>query len=156
MRQHRIDVTAHSFAVPSAVWALLRDGASWPTWSPIDSYELEQAGREEKDGLGSIRWFRTKRATSTAKLREEIVEFTPERRMQYVVLEGLPVQDYTGTIDLTPDQDGTGTSIRWRASFSANPLLGWLVRRSLTGVLTACAQGLAEHAARQSSAPSNG
>lgn len=146
MGQHRIDVTAHSSAAPSAVWALLRDGASWPVWSPIGTYELEKPGQDETDGLGSIRWFRTKRATSTANLREEIVEFVPERRMRYVVHSGLPVQNYTATIDLTPGQDQSGTSIRWRASFSANPLLGWLVRRSLTGVLTASARGLAEHA----------
>lgn len=145
MTEWRIDVTAHSVAGPYAVWSLLRDGSSWPTWSPIGSYELERPGSDEADGLGSIRWFRTKRPTGTANLREEVVEFVPEHRLRYVVREGLPVDDYTGSVELTAEPSG-GTTIRWQARFSAGPVLGRLVRRSLTGVLAKCANGLAQHA----------
>ena len=44
MGRQKIDITVPSAAPPAAVFALLADGASWPAWSPIDSFELERPG----------------------------------------------------------------------------------------------------------------
>ncbi len=56
-RQH-IEVQVHTRAKADAVYALLRDGTSWPRWTSIDSFELERAGEREPEGLGAIRIFR--------------------------------------------------------------------------------------------------
>jgi uncharacterized protein YndB with AHSA1/START domain len=149
MGEYRIDAYAETSASPEDVWRLLADGASWPTWSPIGSYELEKPGHEEKDGLGSVRIFSTRRTFQTARLREEVVEFEPPRRFRYAVRSGLPVRDYVGTVEL--EGTGGGTTIHWYSSFSAGPLLGRLVHRSLRPVITACATGLARHAEESTS-----
>src|SRR5207248_1312144 len=41
MHRHHIEQTAHTTADPASVYALLRDGATWPAWGPIESFELE-------------------------------------------------------------------------------------------------------------------
>lgn len=58
VRRQHIDVQVHTQADAGTVYALLRDGASWPTWSPIDSFELERTGAQEAEGIGAIllRW----------------------------------------------------------------------------------------------------
>ncbi|WP_436771864.1 SRPBCC family protein [Yinghuangia sp. YIM S09857] len=145
MAGYRTEATARSSAPPEAIWALLADGPNWPTWTPIGAYKLERPGPADRDGLGSIRIFSTKRPTGTVHLREEIVEFEPGKRLRYVVHSGLPVRGYEGTVELFPDSDGT--TITWSSVFEANPLLGRLVRRSLQGVVEACAKGLADRAA---------
>ena len=35
-----IDIRATADASPDAVWRLLDDSATWPDWTPIDSFEL--------------------------------------------------------------------------------------------------------------------
>ena len=69
-------------AEPSVVYALLRDGASWPEWSPLGSFELERAAEDEPEGLGAIRVFRTGWITN----REEIVELVPTGGSSYAAL----------------------------------------------------------------------
>ena len=68
MGSQQIDVQAKTTASPSRVYALLRDGASWPTWSPIGSFELEQPAADEPEGLGAIRVFITGTAVLTVLL----------------------------------------------------------------------------------------
>jgi hypothetical protein len=138
----RIDASAHSSADAGAVYALLADGATWPTWSPIDSFTLERPGDTAREGVGAIRVFRTGRITS----RERLVELVPGRRLSYVLLSGLPLRDYRADVDLTPN--GTGTDIRWRSSFTAKiPGTGWLYRRQLGRFIQRMVDGLAARAA---------
>ncbi|PZF82455.1 SRPBCC family protein [Jiangella anatolica] len=142
MGVQRIDVTATTTAPPGAVYALLRDGASWPGWSPIGSFELESPGQDGGESLGAVRVFRTGRVAS----RERLVELVPDRRLSYVLLSGLAIEDYRADIDLAEGPDGT--TIRWRSSFRAKvPGFGGLYRRTLTKFIQQCAGGLAEHAA---------
>jgi hypothetical protein len=136
-----IDVTARSRADAHTLYALLADGASWPAWSPIGSFELERPGESDREGVGAIRVFRTGRVTS----RERLVELAPDRRLSYVLLSGLPLRGYRADVDLTPD--GAGTEIRWRSTFSAKVLgTGWLYRRILGRFIQRCADGLAARA----------
>ncbi|SDU61770.1 SRPBCC family protein [Jiangella alkaliphila] len=142
MGVQRIDVTATTTAPAGAVYALLRDGASWPDWSPIGSFELESPGEDGGESLGAMRVFRTGRITS----RERIVELVPERRLSYVLVSGLAIKGYRADVDLTEGPDGT--TIRWHSSFRAKvPGMGGIYRRALTMVLQRCADGLARAAA---------
>jgi hypothetical protein len=142
VKRIEIGVTAHSQAAPEAVFGLIADGASWPTWSPIESFALERPGDPLPEGVGAIRVFRRGRTTG----RDEIVEIVPDRRLAYVSLSGLAVRDYRAEIDL--ERTGEGTTIRWQASFLPTSVgTGWLLRFGLRRFLQQCAHGLAEHAA---------
>jgi hypothetical protein len=137
-----IEKTATTSADADVVYALLRDGATWPEWSPIDSFELERAGAGEAEGVGAIRVFRTGRYT----MREEIVKLVRGRRCSYALLSGLPIRDYRVDVDLEPAEEGT--VIRWHASFASKlPGMGWLIRRRLAGVTERFVRGLAARAA---------
>lgn len=142
MHEQQISVRAWSPAKPGDVYRLLRAGATWPTWSPIDSFELREEGPAGGESLGAIRVFHTGRTTSV----EEIVELQPDRRLSYALLSGLPLRDYRADVDLEP-RDG-GTAIHWHSTFRAKfPGTGGLFRRFLGGFIQRGADGLAEHAA---------
>jgi uncharacterized protein YndB with AHSA1/START domain len=142
VRRQTIDITTTTTAAPGAVYALLADGASWPGWSPIDSFELEREGANEPEGVGAVRVFRNGRVVG----RDTIVELVEDRRLGYTHVSSLPVKDYRATVDLEPD--GSGTRIRWQASFAPTvPGTGSLLRRALERFLRQCAEGLAGRAA---------
>ncbi len=142
MGRRHIDVTKQSQAAPNAVFGLLADGATWPNWSPIESFELEREGDPPPEGVGAVRIFRRGRTTG----RDQIVEVVPDCRFAYLSLSGLPVRDYRAQIELEPAAGGT--TIRWQASFSPKvPGTGWLLERGLRRFLCECAAGLAAHAA---------
>ena len=137
--KEHVDVHVHTRAEAQDVYALLRDGASWPTWTSIDSYQLEQAGAP--DGIGAIWIFRRGRVTG----RDQIVELIPGRRFDYRHLSGLPVRDYRGEIELKPTEQGT--RIGWHVSFT--PMIsgtGWLLRWAIRRFVQRCADGLAGYA----------
>ncbi len=141
MRRMYIDVRVPTTARPDVLYRLLRDGASWPTWSPLGSFALERAGDDETEGVGAIRVFRTGRVTT----RERVVELVPDRRLSYELVSGLAIRDYHADVDLATDD--TGTTIHWHSSFVPKvPGTGWLYRRSLSGFIERCARGLAVHA----------
>jgi hypothetical protein len=141
-KKQQIDERAWTPADPDAVYELLADGASWPAWSPIDSFELQQTGDGAPEGLNAVRIFRTGRHTSV----ERLVELRPGRRVSYALLQGLPLRDYRADIDLEPS-DG-GTSIRWHSTFfPRRPGTGWLYRFALGKFIRKCVNGLAASAA---------
>ena len=141
MGRQRIEHHATTTADPATVYALLRDGAGWPTWSPIESFELERAGTHEPEGLGAVRLFRSGRVTG----HDEIVELIPDRRFSYTHTSNLPIRNYRADVDLEPI--AYGTAIRWVSAFDPKlPGTGWLMRRALDGFIAKLTDGLAEHA----------
>jgi hypothetical protein len=142
MAEQVIDRTATTAAAPSAVYALLADGSTWPGWSPIGAFELIEPGGGTPEGVGAIRLFTTGRVKS----RERVVERVPGETLAYVLEAGLPLRDYRADITLTPS-DG-GTSIRWRSTFRAKvPGTGWLYRWRLGSFIGRTVEGLAIAAA---------
>src|SRR4051812_45787911 len=140
--------TAWSSAAPEAVYRLMRDGSTWPVWSPIGSFRLEREGNRGGESVGAIRVFTTGRAKSV----EEIVELQPDRRLSYILLSGLPIREYRADVDLEP-RDG-GTAIQWRSTFRPKiPGTGWLIRRALGKFIKRCVDGLAAHAAANTKTP---
>ena len=141
MRRRHIEVTAHSKAAPDAVFALLADGASWPRWSPIESFELEREGDPPPEGQGAIRVFRRGRTVG----RDQLLDVAPAERLVYASLSGLPVRDYLAEVELTAAVGGT--DVRWQASFLPRmPGTGRLLERGLRRFLEQCARGVAAHA----------
>lgn len=142
MAHQHVEATAWSSAPPAAVYRLLVDGASWPTWSGHDRVEVVERGEGDGDGVGAVRVLHRGRVRS----REKIVELVPERRFAYTLLGGLPLRDYRATVDLTPERGGT--TIRWSSSFRASvPGTGWLYRTVLDRFIGQATRALAERAA---------
>lgn len=150
MKIQHIAAEATTEAAPDAVWSLLGDRSTWPSWSPLGSHTGERPGKDgTADGLGGIARFVTGRNC----VREEIVEREPARRLSYTLLSGLPLRDYRAVVELEPV--GTGTRIRWSATYvPARRATGWLYRLALTRVFRGMVRGLA--AAAQSRLPSSG
>ena len=144
-RIQSIDTHAVVPAPPAAVWADLVDGRRWPTWSPLGAYELVTPGATGPDApLGEVRIFRTKQLMGATVPREEVVEVVPERRLAYVLLDGMPLDDYRAVIDLTPVD--SGTEVRWRSTFTARRRgMGPVYRRLLGLFIQRCVDGLAAH-----------
>ena len=141
MSRQRIEHRAVTSADPATVYALLREGATWPDWGPIDSVELETPAAGDPEGVGAVRVLRSGRVTG----RDTIAELVPDRRFSYTHASSLPVRNYRGDVDLTP-VDG-GTEIRWVSAFDPKyPGTGRLVRRGLDGFIAKLVNGLAEHA----------
>lgn len=157
-RKQVIDVVVATSADPSTVYAILRDGASWPEFSPLDSFELVRPGDDglPGEGVGARRTFRTKQAIGTVVGLEEVVVAEPDRRFGYVLLAGLPLRDYVATVELTPTAGG-GTSIHWTSTFSAKvPGTGWLFRRNLGDFIRRTVEGLGAYAAARAQAGAAG
>lgn len=142
MRRYVVEKSARSSADPSEVYRLLRDGTTWPHWSTIDTFELEREGDGEPEGVGAVRVF----VSGRTRGRDEITGFAQDRQFRYNHLDGLPVRDYRGVVDLVPRE--AGTDITWTVSFGAKYFgTGWLLQRFLGRFLQRCVDGLARHAA---------
>jgi len=143
-----IDKTATTAGRPDAVYALLADGSTWPTWSPIGSFELLAPGDGSPEGLDAVRLFTTGRHKS----RERVVERRSGQAFAYVLEAGLALRDYKAVVTLTPNADG-GTTIDWHSTFTAKvPGTGGLYRRQLGVFIEQCVQGLAAAGAEQARA----
>ncbi|SER24349.1 SRPBCC family protein [Actinokineospora terrae] len=136
------DVTADSAASPAAVWALLRDPLTWPTWSRVDTAALDQSSPD--GGVGAIWVFRTGKVVT----KERVTALEPERRFAYEGLENPQLTDYRAAVDLS-ELPGGGTRIRWHGTFSARWGMRWFTQRYLRRYMLAVATGLARHAAGQ-------
>jgi Polyketide cyclase / dehydrase and lipid transport len=137
----RIDVEVHTGAPASVVHGLLRDGASWPRWAAIDSFQLERAGEHEPEGVGAIRIFRKGRMSG----RDQVAEVISDRRFSYLHFSELPVRDYRADVDLTPTAEGT--KINWHVEFTPKVFgTGWLCRWGIGRFIKQCAHGLAAYA----------
>ncbi len=136
-----ISVRGRTSAPPDAVYALLRDGATWPEWSPLGSFELVREGAGEPEGLGAVRLFRT----GGVKSYEKVVALEPGRRFGYALEHGLPLRDYVAYVDLSP-RDG-GTEIHWHSTFTAKiPGTGWFYQWFLGRFIGRVVAGLVEAA----------
>jgi len=134
-------VRAWSPAPPLAVYRLLSDGATWPSWSPIGSFRLEREGEAGGESEGAIRVFGRGGLSS----RELLVELRPGESIAYESLSGLPVRAHRAQVELVPQ--GGGTAIVWHEAFEpALPGSGWLLHRFLRWFMQRCASGLASRA----------
>jgi Polyketide cyclase / dehydrase and lipid transport len=138
MAEQVIDETVRTGADAASVYALLADGATWPEWSPIGSFELIEPGAGSPEGLGAVRLF----VTGRHKSRERVVTCQPGEVFAYELERGLPLRDYRAVITLVPATDGT--TINWHSTFRAKvPGTGGIYRRELGKFIRQTVEGLA-------------
>jgi uncharacterized protein YndB with AHSA1/START domain len=141
-KRYSIVARARTEAAASTVFALLKDGSTWPRWTIFSTFRLERSGRDELSGIGAVRVL----TTPLGKVREEIVELVPNRRLSYAFLSGLPLRNYLAEVDLERLRDST-IMIVWQASFEAKyPGTGWFWRWLLGRVIKRVAEDLASGA----------
>lgn len=145
---HTIRAEAWSAAPPPEVFALLADGTSWTDWGDWVGFALEQPGPDGGQGVGAVRALTSRSAGRTIVSRERVTEVEPDRRVGYALLSGLPLIDYHGLVELTPERGGT--RIVWSSSFrkARTPGTGWLYRSVLQAFIRRTAGKLAAAAAR--------
>ena len=143
MTPHSFAVAARSAAPPEQVFAVLADAPRWPEWAgrSIKHAEWVRTGTPAPGGVGAVR----RLGGWPLFTQETITAYEPPSLMSYDV-RGLPVRDYSCTVELAPDGRG-GTAIRWTGEFSAPRLLAGPVRAMLSGVVRGLADALAEVAA---------
>lgn len=131
-------VEATSPAPPSAVYALLADGATWPSWTPIGRFELESEGTEGGESVGAVRAF----ISGPVRSREQLVELKVDELVRYTVLSGPPLADHEARVELSAVE--AGTRIVWSEAFVPKvPGTGSVLRWFLTRFIQRCADGLA-------------
>jgi hypothetical protein len=144
MARQRIEHHATTSADPATVYALLRDGASWPAWSSLETFALERPGADEPEGLGAVRRFTSGRVTGPRPGRRAHpgAPLLLHAHLEHPG-EGLPR-------GRRPRADRRrGTAIRWVSAFDPKvPGTGWLLRRGLDSFVAGLANGLAAHAAK--------
>ncbi|MBM7774398.1 hypothetical protein JOD54_004602 [Actinokineospora baliensis] len=127
------DVTAESTAPPAAVWALLLDTTTWPTWSRVDEARAD----------GSLRTFRTGKVIT----EERVTTLDPERRFAYEGIVNPHLTNYQAAVELTELPTG-GTRIRWHGTYQTRWWMSWFLPLYLRRFMLTMATGLAEHAAK--------
>lgn len=137
----RIEIAAQqdASAPPHAIYSLLKDSSTYPSWSMVDSYEMERPGRGGLHDVGEIRVLTTGRFV----MREEMTEFAPDRCVAYRLLSGFPVSDYHARTLLEPLPEG-GTQMRWQSSFCPKHFgTGWFWRLFMQHILRRFVRDLA-------------
>jgi hypothetical protein len=132
-----VGASASSRATPAAVFALLKDSASWPRWSMFVSSGMERPGDDDPEGVGAIRTF----ATRVSRTRELVTKLIPDRQLSYHLLSGFPFRNYHADVVLTPS--GGGTRIDWTASFQCRRGTGWFWRAFMNKALSDICKQLA-------------
>lgn len=107
-------------ASPEAVWAVLSDGGSWPSW---DSGVAAVDGRIAQGEKIRVR----SDAAPGRAFPVTVTVLEPPHRMQFT--GGMPLGLFRGTRTYTVTPDGTGSSFRMREEYTG-PLLG-LIWRSM-------------------------
>ena len=134
------EATARSSAPVDAVWPLIGEAGRWKEWSFLDRSDLVETGHPAPDGVGAVRRF-TRYGIGS---REEVVAWDPPHHLGYTVVKGFPVRRYRADVRCTPD--GTGTLIRWSATFDTKiPGTGHLMMAVLKLVVTRFATAAARY-----------
>jgi uncharacterized protein YndB with AHSA1/START domain len=93
-------------APPEVVFDVLTDHRGYAEVTPLRRVELEREGDPAPNGVGAIRVLHS----VGPPLREEVLTYEPPRRFSYRLLSGAPVRNHVGTVELTPDGEGTAVT----------------------------------------------
>lgn len=90
-------------APPEVIFAVLTDHRGYADITPMRKSELEREGEPAPNGVGAVRVLHS----VGPALREEVLTYEPSSRFSYTLLSGAPLRDHVGTVELTPQGQGT-------------------------------------------------
>jgi uncharacterized protein YndB with AHSA1/START domain len=90
-------------APPEVVFDVLTNHRGYADITPVRRVDLEREGDPAPNGVGAIRVVHS----VGPALREEVVAYRRPSRFSYTVLSGAPMRDHMGTVELSPDGEGT-------------------------------------------------
>ncbi len=126
------------------VFAVLTEHHLYAEITPMRKSTLEREGDPPPNGVGAIRVL-----TSVGPpLREEVIAYEPPGRFSYKLLDGAPVRDHIGTVELTP-QDG-GTRVVYAVKTTPTlPLVGPVVVAVVKQAIKALLNGIVKESERR-------
>lgn len=135
----RFRVTVHSHRDAASRFALVEDGSTWPSWTPIGRCAREGLAGDGTEIVGTLRRFTTGIVTSV----ERVTAIEPGTSFTYALERGMPIANHVATVTVTPEAHGC--RIDWDETFAPTiPGTGLLLVWFLRTFITRCAEGLAE------------
>ena len=105
---------------------------------------LEREGEPAPNGVGAIRALHS----VGPPLREEVIAYEPPHRFSYKVISGVPVRDHVGTVELTPEGEGTKVVYALRTTPTV-PLAGGVVVAVVKQAIKQLLDGIAAESERR-------
>lgn len=136
-------------APPEVVFDVLTDHRRYAQLTSLRKSELEREGEPGPNGVGAIRLL----TAVGPPMREEVLVYERPSRFSYTVLGGLPVRDHVGTVELTPQGEGTKVVYAVRTQPTV-PLAGRLVVAAVKRGIGQLLDGVAAESERR--APAGG
>jgi uncharacterized protein YndB with AHSA1/START domain len=134
-------------APPETVFEVLTDHRGYAAITPLRRSELEREGEPAPNGVGAIRVL----TAVGPPLREEVLAYQPPTRFSYKLLSGLPVRDHVGTVELSPEGEGTRLVYAVR-TIPTVPLVGFAVVAVLKQAIKGLADGVSAESERRAAA----
>jgi uncharacterized protein YndB with AHSA1/START domain len=131
-------------APPQTVFDVLTDHRGYAKITPLLKSELEKEGEPAPNGVGAVRVL----GAVGPPLREEVLAFESPARFSYKLLSGLPVRDHIGTVELSPDGDGTRMVYAVRTDPTV-PLVGPVVVAFVKQGVNALIRGISKESERR-------
>lgn len=126
------------------VFEVLTDHRGYSEITPLRKSVLEREGEPAPNGIGAVRLL----AAVGPPLREEVIAYEPPTRFSYKLLAGLPVRDHVGTVELTPEGEGTRIVYAVRTTPTL-PLVGGAVVAAAKQGVKALLDGVARESERR-------
>jgi uncharacterized protein YndB with AHSA1/START domain len=137
----------HVAAPPQTVFDVLTDHRGYAAITPLRKSELEREGDPPPNGVGAIRAL----TSIGPPLREEVLSYEPPNRFSYTLLSGAPVRDHLGTVELSPEGEGTRMVYAVR-TFSTVPLVGAAVVAVAKQTIKTLVKGVVAESERRAAA----
>jgi uncharacterized protein YndB with AHSA1/START domain len=134
-------------APPETVFDLLTDHRRYAEMTALRRSELEREGEPPPNGVGAIRVL----AAVGPPLREEVIAYERPSRFSYTLLSGLPVRDHVGSVELTPQGEGTQMTYAVRTTPTV-PLVGGAVVAGIKLAIKSLIGGVAKESERRAAA----
>jgi uncharacterized protein YndB with AHSA1/START domain len=134
-------------APPETVFDLFTDHRGYSKITSLRRSELEREGEPAPNGVGAIRVL----TAVGPPLREEVIAYERPSRFSYTLLSGLPVRDHVGTVELTPEGDGTRMVYVVRTTPTV-PLVGGAVVAGTKLAIKSLINGVAAESERRAAA----
>jgi len=134
-------------APPEIVFDVITDHRRYAEMTSLRRSELEREGKPAPNGVGAIRVL----SAVGPPLREEVLVYERPSRFSYKLLSGLPSRDHVGTVELTPDGDGTRIAYAVRMTPTI-PLAGAAVVGGTKLAIKSLLNGVAKESERRAAA----